>query len=125
MSALTQTTLSAQEQRLLERYVRRLQERLGPELHGVWLFGSRARGEEPAKYSDVDVMVFVQHASWDERMGVRAVLDEVAGELGLGAVAVSFSIHVHTPGWLARRREIESFFIAEVDRDKVVLQGEA
>jgi hypothetical protein len=35
----------------------------------------------------------------------------------------SFSVHVHVhdQSWLAQRREIRSFFIAEVDRDKVVL----
>jgi hypothetical protein len=34
-----------------------------------------------------------------------------------------FSVHVHTPAWLAQRCEIRSFFLAEVDRDKVVLCG--
>jgi hypothetical protein len=56
-------------------------------------------------------------------MGLRELLDAQARELGLEALAWSFSIHVNTPAWLAQRREIESFFIAEVDRDKVVLSG--
>jgi len=30
-------------------------------------------------------------------------------------------VHINTPQWLAQRREIRSFFITEVDRDKVVL----
>jgi len=37
------------------------------------------------------------------------------------ALTWSFSVHVHTPAWLAQRREIRSFFISELDRDKVTL----
>lgn len=125
MTSLAQASLSAQERALLERFAEKLRERLGEELQAVWLFGSRARGEEPGEESDVDVLALVQDASWDERMRVRGVLDVAAGELGLEALVWSFSIHVHTLSWLAQRREIESFFIAEVDRDKVVVSGSA
>lgn len=97
---------------LLDRYVRELRRRLGDELRGVWLFGSRARGEEPGEDSDVDLVVFVEGASWDGRMSVRRVLDDVAHELGLDAVAWRFSVHVHTLEWLAQRRDVRSFFIA-------------
>ena len=41
-----------------------------------------------------------------------------------GVNPVRFSILVFDPEWLNGRREIESFFIQEVDRDKVVLYGE-
>ena len=37
----------------------------------------------------------------------------------------TYSVHVFDPEWLQRRREIESFFIQEVDRDKIVLAGSA
>lgn len=124
MSALAETSLLADERALLDRFVQELRLRLGDELHGVWLFGSRARREEPCEYSDVDVVVFVDDASWDGRMGVRRVLDAAARELGLDALTWSFSVHVHTPDWLTQRREIRSFFVAELDRDKVVLCGE-
>jgi predicted nucleotidyltransferase len=123
MSVLAESTLSADERLLLERYAAELERRLADDLHAVWLFGSRARGERPGADSDVDVLVLVEDASWDGRMRVRAMLDDAARELNLGAVAWDFSIHVHTPAWLAQRREIESFFIAEVDRDKISLGG--
>ena len=71
----------------------------------------------------MDLLVLVDDATWDGRMLVRKVLDDVARELALDALTWSFSIHVHTPEWLAQRREIRSFFIAEVDRDKVILGG--
>jgi predicted nucleotidyltransferase len=121
MSALSDTSLSVEERVLIERFVEELGIRLERRVHAVWLFGSRARGERPSAESDVDMLVLIDDASWDDRMLVRRILDDVAHELGLDALTWSFSIHVHTPAWLAQRREIGSFFIAEVDRDKVVV----
>jgi predicted nucleotidyltransferase len=123
MTTLAQTSLRADERALIERFVEKLRGCLEDELHGVWLFGSRARGEQPSEDSDVDVLVLVDDASWDGRMLVRKTLDASARELGLQALPWSFSVHVHTPAWLAERREIKSFFIAELDRDKVLLRG--
>jgi predicted nucleotidyltransferase len=123
MTALAETSLSADERALVERFVEELHVRLDGGVHAVWLFGSRARGEQRTAESDVDVLVLVDDASWDGRMLVRSMLDDAARQLGLDALTWSFSVHVHTPAWLAQRREIRSFFIAEVDRDKVVLDG--
>ncbi len=125
MSSLTEASLSATERALLERFTEDLQARLGGDLHAVWLFGSRARGERPTSESDVDVLVLVENASWEGKMRVRETLDATANALGAQAVAWSFSVHINTPAWLAQRREIESFFIAEVDRDKIALFGSA
>jgi predicted nucleotidyltransferase len=125
MGSLAGASLSVDERALLGRFVEHLSLRLGEGLHAVWLFGSRARGEQPARESDVDVLVLVKDASWPARMGVRELLEEDARELGLESLTWSFSIHVNTPDWLAQRREIDSFFIAEVDRDKVVVNGSA
>src|SRR5664280_2450625 len=116
MTALAETSLLADERALIARFVEELRQHLKDELHAVWLFGSRARGKEPSGESDVDVLVLVDDASWDGRMLVRKVLDEAARELGLEALTWSFSVHVHTPDWLTERREIRSFFIAELDR---------
>lgn len=123
MVALSQSSLLADERALIELFVEELKRSLGEELHAVWLFGSRARGEPPSTDSDVDVLVLVDDASWDGRMYVREMLDRAALELGLQALTWSFSVHVHTPQWLAERREIKSFFVAEVDRDKVAYAG--
>ena len=89
----------------------------------MWLFGSRARGEAYTAESDVDVLVLVKDASWDGRMRVRGLLDEAARELDLEALPWSFSVHVHDEKWLRQRREIRSFFVAEVDRDKITISG--
>ena len=124
MPTLADVALSADERRLLERFSDNLQERLGPSLHAIWLFGSRARGQRPLREdSDIDVLVLAADASWDGRVGVHKALDDAARELDLEPLAFVFSVHVNTPEWLAQRRAIRSFFIAEVDRDKVVVAG--
>ena len=124
MATLADTSLSAEERALLDRFAWELGRRLGDELHAIWLFGSRARGASPGEDSDVDLLVLVDDASWDGKLRVHAAFDDSAHHLDLELPAVYFSIHVKTPEWLADRRAIESFFIAEVDRDKVVVVGD-
>lgn len=124
MPALAETSLSQDERALLERFAARLRKRLGEDLRAVWLFGSRARAEPPAhEGSDVDLLVLVRDAEWDRREVVWRQLFEAAEELDLQGLTPWFSVHIHDEEWLAGRRAIESFFIAEVDRDKVVVEG--
>jgi predicted nucleotidyltransferase len=123
VATLTQSSLLPDELALIELFVEELEGSLQEGLHAVWLFGSRARGEPPSKESDVDLLVLVDEASWDGRMRVRSLLDQAASKLDLQALTWSFSVHVHSPLWLAQRREIKSFFIAELDRDKIACAG--
>lgn len=90
----------------------------------MWLFGSSARGEprQPIE-SDVDVLVILDDASWERKGDVHRLLHDAGREVGRADDAWSFSVHVDTPAWLAQRRSIRSFFIGEVDRDKVVVAG--
>lgn len=104
---------------LLEHFAGELRSQSANPLHAVWLFGSRARGENPSEDSDVDVLVLVQDDSWEAKEHIHDILQATARGLSLQSLTWSFSIHIHTPRWLAQRREIRSFFIAEVDRDKV------
>jgi predicted nucleotidyltransferase len=121
---IADVSLTRDEHRLLERFVVELRELLGDELSAVWLFGSRARGEPAGEDSDIDLLVLAGDASWDAKERIHGALAAAAADLDLAAVAWDLSIHVHTPEWLHGRREIRSFFIAEVDRDRVVLHGE-
>jgi predicted nucleotidyltransferase len=123
MAALTQASLSTEEQALLTRFTAELYSTKKVEPLAVWLFGSRARGEQPQEDSDVDVLVLVEDASWDGKMRIHAALQVAARALNLQALTWSFSIHINTPAWLAQRRDIHSFFIAEIDRDKIVISG--
>jgi predicted nucleotidyltransferase len=120
--ALAETTLDETERRAVEAAVRRLHEQLGRDLVSVWLYGSRARGERPHPESDVDMIVLVREADWRREHEVaNAAWDAVED---VGANSGGFSILVYTPEWLRERREIDSFFIREVDRDKIVLYGD-
>jgi predicted nucleotidyltransferase len=124
MTTLAQASLSTDELALLARFTAELASENEVEPYAIWLFGSRARGEPPEEYSDVDVLVLVEDASWAGKTRVHDALQAAARALDLQALTVSFSIHINTPAWLEQRRAIRSFFIAEVDRDKIVLSGE-
>ncbi len=118
---LADASLSATERRVVERLVERLREELGSDLHAVWLYGSRARGETPHPESDIDLMVIADGNAWDNGMRAIELTEEVASAEGVSPVW--YSTNVVDREWLRGRREIRSFFIQEVDRDKIVLYG--
>ncbi len=122
MATLADATLSAAERRMLDRFVAAMRDRLGDDLISVWLFGSRARGQQVGPESDVDVLLVTRAGREDERDAWR-LLGGLAEEEGLSPVFLS--VVVWDPQWLAHRREIRSFFVQEVDRDKIVLYGDA
>jgi predicted nucleotidyltransferase len=117
---LASAQLKESERRVLARVSSRLHQELGSDLRGLWLYGSRARGTAHPE-SDVDLLVIAD--------GGRDRYGRIAGDLSEeGAIAegespFNYSVHVHDLEWLQRRREIKSFFIQEVDRDKIVLAG--
>ncbi len=121
-------SLTPRERRVVTRLLGWLREELGDDLLAVWLFGSRARGEadlterDPDRRSDVDLMVVVDSTDttalrWKLRPRLEAIADEE------GESPVWFSVIAYDAERLRERRRIESFFIQEVDRDKVVLLG--
>lgn len=118
MSTLAEARLEPSERRLLDRWVELLRAELGRDLHEVWLYGSRARGEHTGPESDVDLLV-VTSGGARHRRRVTDLLHEAAGEDV--AAPWTFSPIVYDPELLASRRSIDSFFIREVDRDRVVL----
>jgi predicted nucleotidyltransferase len=119
MATLSQTSLSTDERLLLEHFASNLRADEQNRVDSIWLFGSRARGAPPSESSDVDLLVLVADSSWNAKARIHDTLLQTAKALDLQALTWSFSVHIHTPEWLAQRREIGSFFIAEVDRDKV------
>ena len=121
MASLARASLSPPERRVLDRFVSLLESEFGDHLRSVWLFGSRARGEQPGPESDVDVLVVVEGADLDDWGRAIELVSEAAG--AEGANPVLFAVKVYTPERVAQRREIRSFFIQEVDRDKIVLAG--
>lgn len=127
--ALSAAALNERERRVVERIVARLREQLGEDLLAVWLYGSRARGEadpaetDPDRRSDVDLLAIVvpsRDAGEVRWWALPMVEAEADAE---GDSPVYYSLRVFDTRWLRDRRRIRSFFIQEVDRDKVVLWG--
>jgi predicted nucleotidyltransferase len=121
--ALTRAELSDAERRTVLRLVDSLREDLGADLRAVWLYGSRARGEGVHAESDVDLIVIADGGERRHGAKVNDLRYEIAE--AEGANPVDFSVYVHDLDWLRGRRAIRSFFVQEVDRDKLVLAGSA
>lgn len=116
MPAPATAALTDAERSALERFVALLRKALGSDLDAVWLYGSRARGEEPREESDIDVLVLTRRGEADRSLAWRTALE--SGEAGLEITPITT-----TRAWIQERRAIRSFFIQEVDRDKIVLHG--
>lgn len=116
MPALASADLTEVERRTLARLVAALDERLGDDLRAVWLYGSRARGRRSGPESDVDLLVVARTARFDD---VHRIGYEIAVATGMGPSFLSYT--VWTPEYVENRREIRSFFMQEVDRDRIVL----
>jgi len=123
MDALAQASLAPNERRALERLVALLEEELGDELRGVWLYGSRARGEAPKEDSDIDLLVV--SAGRRPNDDLRAIELAFAAADAEGLNPLAFSVKLFDRDYVEDRRSIRSFFMQEVDRDKIVLAGTA
>lgn len=122
MALLADAALSEDERRLVDRIVAELRERLGQGLRALWLYGSRARGEQRGPDSDIDLLAIVEDAVRVDAGELWELPERLREELGIDWVPVS--LLVHPIGWLAERRAIDAFYIREVDRDKIVLAGD-
>jgi predicted nucleotidyltransferase len=118
-----EASLTEDERRALDLAVSELRDEFGKRLRSVWLYGSRARGEPRHPESDVDLLVVLDRQERPEdRHRVHDAVWRAREEVGLGKVFIS--TQVYDVERIAQRREIRSFFIQEVDRDKIVLFGE-
>ena len=126
---LATAALSNSERQVVERLVGSLQDELAEDLRAIWLYGSRARGDaeveetDPDLRSDIDLMVIADggRRRYDDKVQNLAH----AAAVGAGESPVWYSVFVFDPEWLQGRRAIDSFFIQNVDRDKLVLVGDS
>lgn len=119
MAVLADAALDDRERELLDRFVAALRREYGDALDAVWLYGSRARGERPHEESDIDVLVLTREERSDKPL--IPVLWRVLDDLGNPRVIVD--PRQRSWAWVEDRRAIDSFFLREVDRDKIVLYG--
>lgn len=119
MPTLAEAALDERERAVLAALVRELVEEYGDDLDAVWLYGSRARGERTHDESDVDVLVITRSERDDKPLflALWRALDE------LGNPFVLVEPRQHSRAWVEDRRAIRSFFLQDVDRDKIVLYG--
>jgi predicted nucleotidyltransferase/uncharacterized protein (UPF0332 family) len=123
MASRAAASLTEAERRALDRLVDALQRELGDDLHAVWLYGSRARGEPPRdEDSDVDLLVITTRPDRETPERVRQHAAEAAEVEGL-MPHFDLSVFVSTPEWVWQRRAVGAFYMREVDRDKIVLAG--
>lgn len=121
MDSLANTSLEPDERHVLTLLVHSLEQEFGPDLCGIWLYGSRARGEPAGEESDVDLIVVSTRAARDDQLRAIRLGTEIA--IAEGANPALFSIKLFDPDYVLQRRQIGSFFMQEVDRDKIVLAG--
>jgi predicted nucleotidyltransferase len=113
--------LDADERRLLAAFADALSREFGPDLHGLWLFGSRARGQRSGPESDVDLLVIVEGATGGTQDRVSQLLHDAGTRVGQAGLAFFFAPIVVTPEWIDGRRAIDAFFIQDVDRDRITV----
>jgi uncharacterized protein (UPF0332 family)/predicted nucleotidyltransferase len=119
MRTLEAATLEPAERRALERAVAALRAELGGGLVGVWLYGSRARGDPGLEDSDIDVLVIARDAVPEERL--RELMTAAADAEGANPFA--FSVFAHDLRWVAEERAIESLYLREIEHDGILLAG--
>jgi predicted nucleotidyltransferase len=119
MGVIADAALDEPERELLDRFVAALAKQYGDDLDAVWLYGSRARGERPHDESDIDVLVVTRSERDDKPL--IPILWRVLDELGNPMILVD--PRQRSRSWVADRRAIDSFFLRDVDRDKIVLYG--
>ena len=117
---LTGTALTEAERAAVERFVERVQGSLGPDLDAIWLYGSKARGDATEE-SDVDLLVLARGGRDRHLEAVAGIAREVETLDGDGRAVLSTA--VEDRDWVAERREIEDFFVRDLDREKIVLFG--
>jgi predicted nucleotidyltransferase len=131
LDSLEAAALTARERRVVGRLLASLRDELGDDLLALWLYGSRARGEadlsatDPDRRSDIDLMAIVDPSRGWSPYGEQTLPLVTAAAEAEGDSPVWYSVLVYEPDYLQNRRKIRSFFIQDVDRDKIVLHGAA
>ena len=111
--------LSASERTAVDDCVIRLPSALGEDLVGVWLFGSKARGDFGLD-SDIDLLVVLRDWQPQKRWRIR----EIAAQCSLKH-DVLFNVHIIDQGRWNDEVNYQGTLWREIQRDGVPLLPEA
>lgn len=123
MATLDEASLDPRERSVVEQLAEALRGRFGSRFVGLWLYGSRARGERRRDFSDVDLMVILEPATFEDQREAQRRALELAMAADLWDTEIS--VRVRDRAWLRERRAVAAFFVAELDRDRIVIAGQA
>lgn len=107
--------LTKKEKEALRLFKEKLVAEFGNRLDSTQLFGSKARGEA-TKHSDVDVLVVVRDATWQDRRTVSGITSDILLEN-----EVFVSPKVFSPDQLKEFRSRRSMFWQSVEPDLLLL----
>ena len=96
--------LTPEEEDALKLFAHAMQESFPHRVGSMQLFGSKARGDA-TKFSDVDVLVILDNATWEDRRSVSRISSAVLLETGVDLSAKTF-----TPQQLAEMKRQRSMF---------------
>lgn len=107
--------LTTKDKEALALFKHKLQAEFGERLDSTQLFGSKARGEA-AKHSDVDVLVVINAATWQDRSTVSGLGAEVLFDTG-----ILLSPKTLSPDQLQIMKDQRSMFWQAIEPDLVAL----
>ncbi|MBN1661348.1 MAG: nucleotidyltransferase domain-containing protein [Anaerolineae bacterium] len=116
---MTPTTISHKEETALQAYADVLEDRFGPQLLDVLLFGSKARNEASTG-SDVDVAVILLQPTPQDLSAARGLAFDIWLSYG-----VYLSIRAMSQQGWQRLGSLRSLFYRNVERDGISLLSRA
>lgn len=107
--------LSKQEKQALALFKGRVEAELAGKVDSLHLFGSKARGDA-TKHSDIDILAVMNDVSWERRLALTHIANEVLHETG-----VMLSLKKFTPQQMEEMRKRQSLFWRSVSANLITL----
>ena len=107
--------LCRRERMAVSDCVARLNEEVGDQLIGIWLFGSKARGDSDPD-SDIDLLAVIQAQDWDVWHTIRRVSARQSLEHD-----VLFNVHIVDLAYWSDETRHQGTLWREIQRDGVSL----
>lgn len=107
--------LSETERKVVNSFVKEVEENLGDNILNIRLFGSRVRGDFH-RDSDIDIFILVRERTYDIEDMVSEIEVNYDIEYGLPLSTVLYSLFEYQ-----KNKELGSFFFENVEKEGVIL----